>query len=352
MVEKGKDGSAAHPRLLRWWWDDPLDPGRMRPGAPEVRALIERFASGSTVADLGGMMSTNLRLDATNELLRVHQPFVSRSRLLALQDLRRHLDAEGVKTPVAIVRDGATMFRCRDRWAELEPWIAHRRLEPSVQAYAWLFAEMGTVHRILGNYQRPISRPVVATAATPAALRRWIIATERTVANDPDAAAIVDRVHGLARTLHRQWPDTRSLPAQVVHGDVRLSSICVALDGGTVVFDVGFAAVRPRVHDLAYALVFMVRALHGDAAADEFAWDEVPRLIEAYEASAAVRLAEAERRAIVPLAVAITLYHVAIAGVTEAPEAMARNYAGIVDLGAWLLAHPTAWHEPVRADRG
>lgn len=352
MVEKGKDGPATHPRLLRWWWDDPLDPGRMRPGAPEVRALIERFAPGSSVVDLGGAMSLNLRLDETDRVLRVHQPFVSRSRLLALQDLRQHLNAGGVKTPVAIVRDGATMFRCRDRWAELEPWIPHQRLEPSVQAYAWLFTEMGTVHRILGNYQRPVPRPVVATAATPASLRRWIIATEPAVANDPDAAAIVDRVHGLARTLHRQWPDTRSLPAQVVHGDVRLSNICVALDGATVVFELGFAAVRPRVHDLAYALVFMVRALHGDAAADEFAWDEVPRLIEAYEARAGTPLSDAERRAIVPLAVAITLYHVAIAGVTEAPEAMARNYAGMVNLGAWILAHPTAWQKPVRADRG
>jgi Ser/Thr protein kinase RdoA (MazF antagonist) len=203
---------------------------------------------------------------------------------------------------------------------------------------------MGTLHRALARYPRPVPRPVVATAATPDALHRWLAVTERAVADDPDAVAIVDRVQGLVRDLRRQWPDTGSLPAQVVHGDVRLSNICRALDGKTVVFDVGFAAVRPRVHDFAYALVFMARALHGDAAAGEFAWDEVPRLIAAYEANAEVRLSEAERRAIVPLAVAITLYHVAIAGLTEAPEAMARNYAGMADLGAWLLAQPAAVH--------
>lgn len=45
-------------------------------------------------------------------------------------------------------------------------------------------------------------------------------------------------------------------------------------------------------------------------------------------------------RPIAPLAVAITLYHVAMAGFTEDPVTMVGNRMVMVELGAWLLARP------------
>jgi len=129
---------------------------------------------------------------------------------------------------------------------------------------------------------------------------------------------------------------------QGVHGDVRLSNISRAPDGDTIVFDLRFAAGRPRVQDLACSLVFMVRVLHGDVPPAASAWESVPRLLDAYAASVRVNLSGAERREFMPLVVAITCYHVVIAGFSEDPIRMVSAYDGMVALGEWLFPHPSA----------
>lgn len=67
-----------HPHLLSLWKDDPADPDRASLDDPDVRRLATAIDPGSRVADLGGVMSLNVRLDRAGLVLRVHQPFVSR----------------------------------------------------------------------------------------------------------------------------------------------------------------------------------------------------------------------------------------------------------------------------------
>jgi hypothetical protein len=64
-------------------------------------------------------MSLNARLDSAGLVLRVHQPFVSRRRLLAAQDVRRRLADLGLVVPVPLHWRNSTVFRCGYRWAEL-----------------------------------------------------------------------------------------------------------------------------------------------------------------------------------------------------------------------------------------
>ena len=47
-------------------------------------------------------MSLNVRLDPAGLVLRVHQPFVSRPRLLALQEVRRRLASRGLAVPTPV----------------------------------------------------------------------------------------------------------------------------------------------------------------------------------------------------------------------------------------------------------
>jgi hypothetical protein len=89
--------NTSHARLLRWWTDDPADPGRLTLDDPDVQRLITAISPGSRATDPGGVMSLNVRLDAAGLVLRVHQPFVSRQRLLALQDMRRLLAHRGMR---------------------------------------------------------------------------------------------------------------------------------------------------------------------------------------------------------------------------------------------------------------
>lgn len=89
-----------HPRMLKWLNDAPSDAGRPSLSNPDVRRLVAEITPGSEVTDLGGYMSLNARLGTTGMVLRVHRPFVSRPRLLAVQEVRRRLAHAGLVVPV------------------------------------------------------------------------------------------------------------------------------------------------------------------------------------------------------------------------------------------------------------
>jgi len=310
-----------HPRLARWFGDDPSDPGRMSLHNPAVRRLATAIAPGSQPTDLGGVMSLNIGLEPAGLVLRVHQRFVSRGRLLAVGEVRRRLDRAGLVVPVPVSWRGTTVFHCATRWAELEKHVPHQRLAPSIESYHWLFEALGTLHRALSPIALAVPRPVVATHATPDTLRRWLAVTAAAVAANAEAAAIAGLCRELVSRLTRQWVPGRLLPAQLVHGDFRLSNAGRRPDGATVYLDFGFLAHRPRVHDLAYALAFMLLALGGNQASDDTGWESVGELIERYQAAAGQRLTPLERAALASYAAAVPLYHAAIAGFAGDPGA-------------------------------
>jgi len=69
----------------------------------------------------------------------------------------------------------------------------------------------------------------------------------------------------LMRRLRSQWLPATELAGALVHGDLRLGNVCRAPTGETIYFDFGFLARRPRIHDFAYSLAYMVLALMGSA---------------------------------------------------------------------------------------
>ena len=204
---------------------------------------------------------------------------------------------------------------------------------------------MGTLHARLAALDvrvLRVPRPVFATYAPPSSVQRWLPVTEDAVRSDPEASAIARLVGDLARRLHHRWVPATVLPAQLVHGDVRLSNVCRTAGGETVYLDLGFLAHRPRVHELAYSLAFMVLTLDGHRAPGSFAWHRVPRLVEAYEAAAGDRLTAAERRALAPYTAAVPLFAAALDGFTEKPAGRLRARLPFLRLSEWLLAHPDA----------
>jgi hypothetical protein len=118
--------------------------------------------------------------------------------------------------------------------------------------------------------------------------------------------------------------------------------VCRTAEGRTVYFDFGFLAWRPRIHELAYALAFMLLALGGHRVLYSFAWERIPRLVEEYEATASVGLTPAERRALAPYTASVLLYAAALDGFTENPVEKLLSRRSFLQLSAWLLAHPTA----------
>lgn len=328
-----------HSHLLAWWKHNPSDPDRPLLNNPDVQQLITAIGPGLHASDIGGVMSLNARLEPIDIVLRVHQPFVSRQRLLAVQQVRQRLADLGLIVPVALRN---STIRCGKRWAELEEYIPHRRLEPTLDSYCWLFNGLGTLHHALAGLNVTVPRPLVATYAPPGTLRRWLPITEAAVQNDTEAADIARLLRDLISRLGKQWLPASQLPQQLIHGDVRLSNVCQTFEGKTVYFDFGFLAHRPRIHDLAYSLAFMLLALHGQQAPDSFAWQNIPQLIEKYEAAAPSRLNMLERKALAPYTAAVPLYAAALAGFSNNPVSMLRERLPFLRLCEWLLAHPEA----------
>jgi aminoglycoside phosphotransferase (APT) family kinase protein len=164
--------------------------------------------------------------------------------------------------------------------------------------------------------------------------------TERAVQSDPKAAEIVQFARALVRRLRRQWLPASELPIQLVHGDFRLGNVCRSEGGRTVYLDFGFFARRPRIHELAYALAFMLLALDAPQAPESFCWACIPGLIAEYEAGANVHLAQSEQRALAPYTASIPLYFAAFAGFTKDPVAELCSSLSFLQLSEWLLAHP------------
>jgi len=327
-----------HSRLLEWWKDDPADPDRPKLDNPDVQQLITEICPGGHAADLGGVMSLNVKLDRCGVVPRVHQPFVSRQRLLAVQRVRCRLAALGLVVPVPLRWRNASVLRCGPRWAELERYITHKRTEPTLDSYYWLFGAIGILHHALAALDATVPRPLVATYAPPGSLRRWLTVTQAAVLDDWEAANIARLLHDLISRLSRQWLPASQLPQQLVHGDVRLSNVCQAPEGKTVYLDFGFLAYRPRIHDLA----FMLLALGGHQAPEHFAWQTIPKLIEAYEDTANSPLTTTEKKALAPYTAAVPLYAAALDGFSNNPAGQLRGRLPFLRLSEWLLAHPEA----------
>lgn len=332
-----------YPHMLAWR-EDPSEPDRPVLSHPDVQRLAAEIAPGSTGTDLGGAFSLNVRLEPAGLVLRVHQPFMTRRRLEAQQEVRRRLAGLGLTVPVPMEWRGSTLLRCGGRWAELEAYVPHEMPAATIDSYLWLYGAMGELHRALDETDLEVPRPYFATYGPPGTLLRWLPVTEAAVLDDPEAAAIARHLRRLIGRLRRQWVPARELPVRLVHGDVKLRNVARAADGGTVYLDFGFMAHRPRVHEPGYSLARMLLTLGAGEAPELFAWENVPRLLAEYEAVAGARLTAMEWRALAPHAASVALYQAAICGFMPDSAAALRDSERrlLLRIGEWLLTHPEA----------
>lgn len=326
------------------WAGDPADPGRPRADDPAVRAAIVDLAGMSQSAvDLGGVMTLNLHLQSSGTVFRVHQRFVSRERVLAQRELRRELLRRQLAVPEPLPIDGRELFRCRGRWAELETFVLHERQPAGWDSYVWLFGAMGQLHRSLRLIEIPLPRPAVSTFGPPGSLRRWLSVTAGAAAAHEKAAAAAQRTNWLVGQLGEQWVPGRELPNHIVHGDIRLVNVGQDENGTIVYFDFGFAARRPRVHDLAYALFWMVLRPDDSGTAEEFPWNRLSELISVYEDEAKSRLEPKEREALFPYLAAVPLYLASISGFTPDPLGHLLEHGSSLDIAEWILSNRPAF---------
>jgi len=320
--------------------DGALGPGRLSIDDTDVRALIREIAGEATAVDLGGTMSLNAHLTSADLVLRVHRPFITRRRILAARELLRGLLGCGISVPEPRRWRDQELFRCWGRWAELEAFIAHSKPPPTWGSYVWMYGAMGRLHRSMAPLASSLPRPAVATYGPPGTLRRWARVTADAVQSNSEAAGLADRLKQLIRRLERQWVPARHLPMQLVHGDVRLGNVAAAPGGEPVYLDFGFAAIRPRIHDLGYALSWIVLRPDDSGRAEDFQWDRLPELVTAYEDSSQTTLSPIERRALGPYMAAVPLYLASISGFIPDPVRRLLEERPFLRIAEWVLANP------------
>ena len=327
---------------MRAWWTDFERPS---PTRADVRALIEEVTPGTSTTDLGGHLSLNLRLHSADLVIRVHQPFVSRRRILALRELRRHLAEDGLVVAEPRPISGVELRRCGDGWAEVETYIPHQVMAATWDSYVWMFRAIGRLHRRLSRLTIHVPRPAISTYAPPGSVRRWLHVTEQVAQGDPAAHSIVRHTRHLLNQLAAHWIPASALPTQLIHGDGKLSNIRRTPAGATTYLDFGFAAARPRIHDLAHSLAWMVLRPDDSGTAESFPWwSKVPELLAEYENAAQVTLTASERQALPLYTAAVPLYEPAIAGYARDPIKKLHDptVTRFLHISEWILANPTA----------
>jgi Ser/Thr protein kinase RdoA (MazF antagonist) len=224
---------------------------------------------------------------------------------------------------------------------EAETFVRADRPPATWESYVWMFRAMGHLHRALdAGAPLELPPPEVATYASPDELRTLIATTAAAVASDEEAAALAADVRSMLDPLERQWTSPERLPRQVIHGDVRLGNVARATGGGVAYFDFGFAARRPRVHDLAYALFWIVLKPDDTGRAGDFDWRGATEFIDAYEDAAGAPLDEQERRSIGPYLAAVPMYLAAIASSTADPCDRIKQETRSLEIARWVLDHP------------
>jgi Ser/Thr protein kinase RdoA (MazF antagonist) len=314
----------------------------------EGRSSGGASAGGSASTEADGEAVRACAADAAGDglVLHVHPQYVTRRRLRAVQHLRQVLSASGVTVPLALPYRGSTIIPCGASLAEIERFLPNEQLTPSWSAYRWLYRAMGTLHRVLATVDAELPRPLFTHYAAAGTLRSWIPPTKAAASGSAVATATAEQLDLVTKRIRNRWVPPRQLPSQLVHGDMKLENVLRAPNSGSTIYlDFGHAARRPRIHDLAFALTHTVITVDGDVPTDpaRFPWEQVPPLVEEYQAAAGWRLNAAERRALAPYTAAVRLYFACAAWhQAQDPIDWLGNQGTSLALSQWLLDHPDA----------
>jgi Ser/Thr protein kinase RdoA (MazF antagonist) len=309
---------ASHPPQPRWFGP------RASPDDPAVSALIDRVAQGAGWEDIGGAFNLNVRIDTEPPVvLRVHRPWVTRSRVAGLRRLRERLQETQVRVARPLLILGRDFVRVGDRWAELEEFIEQVQPPANEDSCVRLFEELGRFHTALKAAWEPAPPEPLDDHRTLRQLHHSIGFTRRRLG--PGSEPLVQRMRQLTAELAALRIDVE-LPQAPIHGDYKLGNVGELPDGSWATFDLDFARVRERVYDIAGSLNHVVQSGPDGVGLPADMLDP-QGLLTAYERTAPQPLTRDERRWLPGALALVPLHWAATAGlvgssIQEAERAM------------------------------
>lgn len=273
------------------------------------------------VVDIGGTTNLNLLVsDPTPYVIRVYRPWAVRQRITGLRALRRRLEKHGLQVPKPIRIVKRDVFKLFGYWAEAESYLPH--LPAQIEEYPQVFSALGELHRAMLNcWEHTIPEPTFPNYGTVAQLNTWLQGSTQHMRVVADGQKTMQRVAKAIRILSNLEQEyITSLPQVPVHGDYTHSNIGFTTGGETVFLDFDVASVKPRVHDLAYAALTMLRRMEYSVDPTAASWDVVWHMVDEYEQTAQTPLSRLERSAFPVEMARITLCFAARAGFPVAHE--------------------------------
>lgn len=191
-----------------------------------------------------------------------------------------------------------------------------------------LFEAIGRLHSVLATAKQRPPRPLVTSYVSPPTLRRWLDRNREAALPRLAEPGVLADLQDLLRLLRRHFVPSGRLPTQLIHGDAHPDNIRQTANGGPLYLDFDGVTEAPRIHDIAYALAFLL--LWHDGPLAEFPWYDIPELLDAYDRTAAFPLTIDERAALPAYIAAVPIYF----DICDWSEQPIRN------VGRWILEHP------------
>jgi Ser/Thr protein kinase RdoA (MazF antagonist) len=261
--------------------------------------------------DLGGSSNLNLFVAAggSRYVARVYRPYVSASRLEAIQWVRRELAKGGVPCAEEVpTRDGEPWTVIDGRLVEVELFVERdgdmdswERLETGLP---WL----GRIHSLLrGVTVGPEGRtPLFANHIEPFDTLAWTLRGTRRVRGwgpSPSELRLIEAAEELAqRVTDAERVVVSSVVRQMVHGDFWDNNVFFREGRVVLVTDFDFMGERARIDDLALTLYYTNSTFSEDPVSDH-RMSRLRRLVDAYDRGLDDPLTSVERAAL-PLAIA------------------------------------------------
>jgi len=245
--------------------------------------LHEFGLQGFKVIDIGGTTNLNLLVDRpTPYVIRVYRPWVVRQRVLGIRDIRRQLIQNGICVPKPMQISQHEIIRLVNRWAEAETFISY--IPAQCEQYSEVFAALGRLHKAIFLCSNVIiPEHPLSNYGSVMQLSNWLKGSIHRIKPQGDQWEVVKRVSNAIRRLGElEQKHKESLPQMLIHGDYTLSNVGFTNDGEPVYLDFDVADVRPRIYELAYALVVMLRTLNYYISSSD-AWHMVLNMINEYE---------------------------------------------------------------------
>ena len=261
--------------------------------------------------DLGGSSNLNLFVAAGGGryVARVYQPYVSPSRLDAIQLVRRELALGGVPcAEVVPTRNGEPWTVIDGRLVEVELFVEHDSEMDSWERLEVGLPWLGRIHSLLrGVKVHPDgSKPPVANHIEPVDTLAWTRRGTRRVRGwgpSPSELRLIEAAEELAQRVAAAERDVvSSLPRQLVHGDFWDNNVFFRAGRVVLVLDFDFMGERARIDDLALTLYFTNSTFSEDPVSKQRV-GRLRRLVDAYDQGLDTPLTRVELAAL-PLALA------------------------------------------------